>query len=239
MPPVSRRFAPCTDAAILAVIIKLGSCNGSISRSIQSGKSECFSLLFARPARRPDPLIGSSQLPGNGSLINRSSYRRLLQCAPKRRSQKNLRSLFQKIAYLTQLGVADIELREGAFLRLNNAPQCGMPYTATVLPVMIASPGDVREYRTVARDVISEWNHIHSETHKTVMLPVGWDTHSSPELGASPQDLINDRVLEDCDLLIGIFWTRLGSPTTRAPSGTVEEIQRHVRAGKPAMVYFS
>jgi hypothetical protein len=114
-----------------------------------------------------------------------------------------------------------------------------MPYAATVVPVMIASPADVHEYRAAARDVINEWNYIHSASTGTVLLPVGWDTHSSPELGASAQDLINDRVLEDCDLLIGIFWTRLGSPTTRAPSGTVEEIQRHVKAGKPAMIYFS
>ena len=69
-------------------------------------------------------------------------------------------------------------------------------------------------------------------------MPVGWETHSSPELGATAQELINDRVLEDCDLLVGIFWTRLGTPTGNSSSGTVEEIHRHVEAGKPAMVYF-
>src|ERR1700731_196540 len=47
-----------------------------------------------------------------------STHIEWLQCAPKRRSQKNLRSLFQKIAYLTQLGVADIELREVPLERL-------------------------------------------------------------------------------------------------------------------------
>ena len=95
------------------------------------------------------------------------------------------------------------------------------------------------DYRVYARDVILEWNYIHSAETKSVIMPVGWETHSSPELGASAQELINDRVLEDCDLLIGIFWTRLGTPTKNAKSGTAEEIQRHVNAGKPAMVYFS
>jgi hypothetical protein len=47
-----------------------------------------------------------------------STHIEWLQCAPKRRSQKNLRSLFQKIAYLTQLGVAGIELREVPIERL-------------------------------------------------------------------------------------------------------------------------
>ena len=113
-----------------------------------------------------------------------------------------------------------------------------MSFAATVIPVMIASPGDVHEYRAQARDVLHEWNYIHSDVRHAVLMPVGWDTQSSPELGSSPQELINDRILEDCDLLIGIFWTRLGTPTGRAASGTVEEVQRHVQAGKPAMPYF-
>jgi len=41
-----------------------------------------------------------------------------LQSAPKRRSQKTLRNLFQKIAYLTRLGIADIELRDVPVERL-------------------------------------------------------------------------------------------------------------------------
>ena len=104
---------------------------------------------------------------------------------------------------------------------------------------MIASPGDVLEAREVVRDVIHEWNYVNSHSAKAVLMPVGWETHSSPELGERPQELINERILQDCDLLVGIFWTRLGTPTGKSTSGTVEEIERHLAAGKPAMVYFS
>lgn len=114
-----------------------------------------------------------------------------------------------------------------------------MAYQAKVVPVMIASPGDVAEERAIARAVIHDWNDVNAATVKVVLTAVGWDTHSSPELGARPQDLINERVLKDCDLLIGVFWTRLGTPTGKAASGTVEEIEKHVAAGKPAMIYFS
>lgn len=114
-----------------------------------------------------------------------------------------------------------------------------MPYQATVIPVMIASPSDVHEYRSIARDIMHEWNYIHSNSTNMVLMPVGWETHSSPELGSTAQELINDRVLEDCDLLLGVFWTRLGTPTGRAASGTVEEVERHLSSGKPAMIYFS
>lgn len=114
-----------------------------------------------------------------------------------------------------------------------------MAYQATVVPIMIASPGDVYEEREVARDVIHTWNYINSMASGAVLLPVGWETHSSPELGARAQELINERVLKNCDLLVGIFWTRIGTPTGEAVSGTVEEIEKHIAVGKPAMLYFS
>lgn len=114
-----------------------------------------------------------------------------------------------------------------------------MAYQATVIPVMIASPGDVVEERDLIRTIIHDWNDVNAENSKVMLAAVGWETHSSPELGARPQELINKRVLKNCDLLIGVFWTRLGTPTGKSPSGTVEEIEEHVAAGKPAMIYFS
>lgn len=70
-------------------------------------------------------------------------------------------------------------------------------------------------------------------------MPVGWDTHSAPAMGDRPQGIINKQVLQGADLLIAIFWTRLGTPSGEADSGTVEEIEKHLAAGKPAMLYFS
>lgn len=114
-----------------------------------------------------------------------------------------------------------------------------MAYDATVVPVMIASPSDVHSEREIIREVVQNWNYIHSPTSNIILMPVGWETHATPELGARPQEFINERVLKECDLLVGVFWTRIGSPTGVAASGTVEEIERHVAAGKPAMIYFS
>lgn len=114
-----------------------------------------------------------------------------------------------------------------------------MAYQATIIPVMIASPGDVSEEREIVREVIHDWNDVNAAASKVVLTPVGWETHSSPELGARPQELINSRLLKDCDLLIGVFWTRLGTPTGKSESGTVEEIEEHISGGKPAMIYFS
>jgi len=74
---------------------------------------------------------------------------------------------------------------------------------------MIASPGDVAEEREIIRSVIHDWNDVNATVSKIVLTPVGWDTHSSPELGTRAQDLINSHLLKACDLLVGVFWTRL------------------------------
>lgn len=114
-----------------------------------------------------------------------------------------------------------------------------MPYQATAINVMIASPSDVARERVIVRDVVLEWNAINSADRKIVLLPIGWDTHSAPSMAGTAQAVINSQVLEQCDLLIAIFWTRLGTPTGEFASGTVEEIERHIASGKPAMIYFS
>ena len=104
---------------------------------------------------------------------------------------------------------------------------------------MIASPSDVATERKNIRDVVHEWNAIHSEDQQIVLMPLGWETHASPKMGDSAQNIINKQVLDRCDLLIAVFWTRLGSPTGSSPSGTVDEIEKHLGASKPVMIYFS
>lgn len=114
-----------------------------------------------------------------------------------------------------------------------------MSYSATVFKVMIASPGDVAAERSIIRELISEWNVVNADSRRTVLLPVGWETHSVPEMGGRPQEIINKQILHGCDLLIGVFWTRIGTATNQFASGTVEEIEEHLKTGKPAMLYFS
>ena len=114
-----------------------------------------------------------------------------------------------------------------------------MVQTVSMVKVMIASPGDVAQERHAVRSVIDEWNAVHATDRGVVLHAVGWDTHSSPAMGERPQAIISKQILRDCDLLVAIFWTRLGSPTGVAASGTVEEIDEHLAEGRPAMLYFS
>jgi hypothetical protein len=114
-----------------------------------------------------------------------------------------------------------------------------MSYEATAFNLMIASPGDVNVERAIVREIIHEWNGMHSQVARTILMPLGWETHSAPVTGGRGQAIINSQILSRTDLLVAMFWTRIGTPTGEAVSGTAEEIQEHAAAGKPAMIYFS
>lgn len=114
-----------------------------------------------------------------------------------------------------------------------------MSYPAQVFRILIASPSDVSSERDIAVKVIQEWNDLNSFDRQLVLLPLRWETHSAPQYAARPQEIINHQVVDHCDMLIGIFWTRIGSPTGQADSGTVEEIERVADDGKLVMLYFS
>jgi len=72
-----------------------------------------------------------------------------------------------------------------------------------------------------------------------VLLPIKWETHSTPQLGVPAHTVINRQLLDDADIVIGIFGPRIGIPTEEYIGGTVDEIKKHVAAGKAAKVYFS
>lgn len=114
-----------------------------------------------------------------------------------------------------------------------------MPYSATVFNLLIASPSDVPDERVAIAESIHEWNALHSQSTGKVLLPVMWESHSAPSMADRPQGIINELVVKSCDMLIGAFWTRLGSPTGVEDSGTVEEIKWFLKQEKPVMLYYS
>lgn len=114
-----------------------------------------------------------------------------------------------------------------------------MSFSATVFNVLIASPSDVKDERGAIAQAMHDWNTKNSHEYKIVFLPIRWETHSIPEMGARSQKLLNERVVEPSDILIGCFWKKIGSPTGMEPSGTIEEISLFLSKNKPIMLYFS
>ena len=101
-----------------------------------------------------------------------------------------------------------------------------MPRSSTVLQVFVASPSDVAEERTTLDAVIAELNRTWAGSLRISFDVWKWETHARPGFSADAQAVINAQVPDDYDVFIGILWARLGTPTGRAISGTVEEFER-------------
>ena len=100
-----------------------------------------------------------------------------------------------------------------------------MPRQVTELSVFVASPSDVEEEVARLVDVIERLNLEWSSQGIRLRL-VRWKTDANPDFGPDPQSVINQQIGPDHDIFIGLLWGRLGTPTGRAESGTVEEFRR-------------
>ena len=134
-----------------------------------------------------------------------------------------------------------IDLRASGRAQVSEPKGAGqkMARTAIVLNVLIASPSDVGQERNVVTEVIHAWNAVHYRTTGIMLHPVRWETHSYPASGDRPQAILNKQIVESGDILIGIFGYKLGTPTGKAQSGTIEEIEEFREAGKYVALYFS
>lgn len=114
-----------------------------------------------------------------------------------------------------------------------------MPFAANVVAVMVASPGDVAAERDAIRTALWDFNDLHAHALRVMLLPVLWETHSRADLGAHPQELLDQQIVDGADVVVGVFWTRIGSLLPDGTPATVHELERVVAAGKPALLYFS
>lgn len=96
----------------------------------------------------------------------------------------------------------------------------------TALRVFVSSPRDLKEERNVLEDVISELNLTWSDQLGIILELVKWETHTVPGISTDPQAVINEQIKADFDIFIGVLWTRFGTPTGRASSGTEEEFEK-------------
>lgn len=114
-----------------------------------------------------------------------------------------------------------------------------MPKDIKLYSLFVACPSDVKAELSILFEVVTEWNVHHGANKGVYVELVRWETHAFPAVGDRPQSIINRQILDDSDIVVGIFWSHFGSPTGVAQSGTEEEIKRSISQGKKVMVYFS
>lgn len=96
----------------------------------------------------------------------------------------------------------------------------------TLVTILVASPSELEPERLAVRQAARTVNRSFSRETGIYFEVVGWEDVPS-NAGDDPQAVINRYFDEDqYDVLIGIMADRVGEPTPRAASGTIEEYQR-------------
>lgn len=114
----------------------------------------------------------------------------------------------------------------------------------SVLNVVVASPSDVQVERDAVALVIEEINSTIGRSNGIRLELLRWETDAYPGFHLDgPQGLIDEILnIEDCDIFIGIFWNRFGTPTKRGQSGTEHEFRKAYDAwrenGSPRIMFY-
>jgi hypothetical protein len=101
-----------------------------------------------------------------------------------------------------------------------------MPRQSTVLDIFLSSPSDLDAERDFVLAASQEWNLLHSRDTGCYINVITWEDTIVPALSGRPQQVVNEQVGDDYDVYLGMMWSKLGSPTGKAESGTVEEFDR-------------
>ncbi len=91
----------------------------------------------------------------------------------------------------------------------------------------------------MAKEIVEKWNQLNAETRGLWVKHHHWLTDVYPDLAKRAQDVPNRQIIDPAKIVVAIFWSRFGTPTGIADSGTQEEILRAAGQGKKVMVYFS
>ncbi len=105
-----------------------------------------------------------------------------------------------------------------------------------IINTFVASPSDTAEERVILDSVIKEFNVTWADFVGMRIDIIKWETHTWPTIHSDAQTAINEQIQDDYDIFIGIIKKRLGTPTPRADSGTVEEFERAYARNKATKI---
>lgn len=100
-----------------------------------------------------------------------------------------------------------------------------MSYSARIIEIFLSSPADVQAERDLIAQFAAEWNRLRSRETGSYVAILTWEDLVAPALGNRSQEVVNEQIGADYDVYLSILWTRIGTATGAAESGTVEEFE--------------
>lgn len=116
-----------------------------------------------------------------------------------------------------------------------------------ILNLVIVSPGDVLDERDAVNKVVENLNRHITPQLGLELRALRWETDTYPGFHPlGPQGQVDATLgIDTCDIMLGIFWRKFGTPVRDARSGTEHELKRAYKAWQASkgerphiMVYF-
>ncbi len=108
-----------------------------------------------------------------------------------------------------------------------------------LIKLFISCPSDISSELDSIRVIVDEINKTSGKQGQYIIDTLNWDVDTYTAIGTDAQDVINSQIDDQYDILVSLVWQKLGTPTKRDKSGTVEEINRALsNPDKSALIYF-
>lgn len=108
-----------------------------------------------------------------------------------------------------------------------------------VCRLMISCPSDVKTEVEIIQKVVDNINNSIGMSMDIFVKTLHWSKNVIPKAGDHPQSIINKQLVDKADAVIAIFGNKIGAPTQKYDSGTIEEIEEMIKQRKQVFVYFS
>ncbi len=94
------------------------------------------------------------------------------------------------------------------------------------LKIFLASPMDLENEREMFRNAVKSINETEAAKYNAEFSLICWEQNTRPGLSEDAQAVVNRQLRGNYDIFVCMFKERIGTPTKRAISGTVEEYER-------------
>lgn len=91
-----------------------------------------------------------------------------------------------------------------------------------LIKLFVSCPSDIINELDSIRLIVEEINKTSGKQNKFILEVIHWTKDTYTGIGTDAQEVINKQI--SYDILVSIFWQKIGTPTLRGESGTAEEI---------------
>lgn len=111
-----------------------------------------------------------------------------------------------------------------------------------IITIFISAPKDCLNEKAIVAKEVKKLAMLIKDAYNVDLKLLTFENDTFSSMGSDGQDVVNTQIGDKYDVYLGLMRSRLGTPTPRSTSGTVEEYERALARyrieGSPRMLFF-